>query len=315
VSFWPLPPKPEICARSRGSAADGGAAFLRGRGCVAASLFRGQSPCPLWAPGIDRDSRRNPSPPRRAWRNPWRESATRQSFGETSHPGGRSPSRHPRGAAETAAVGGSRSSVPLGGTTPLGRSEGSDDCSSTPGIERLYSAAPGHDRGATASGGGSQRERLATCLVLPEEVDAFKISIHAPCGERMQYAACVQIPGLDAPIALALPEQRGRSRRLLCIKALQRPVAGSAGPIPSTIGQDTQGVPVNPGLLRHPERGVERSVTMSAHGPKATSARGVPLAKRAAVTQAARRYRSAASAYRLARVGQTGPRLPCADLA
>jgi hypothetical protein len=51
---------------------------------------------------------------------------------------------------------------------------------------------------------------------------------------------------------------------------------------------------------------------MSAHGPKATSARGVPLAKRATVTEAARRCRSAASCVPSCPVEQTGPRLPCA---
>jgi hypothetical protein len=66
----------------------------------------------------------------------------------------------------------------------------------------------GHDRETTASSGGSPLARLATCLVLPREGDAFETSVRPPCGERMQRAACVQIPGSDTPFALALPEQR-----------------------------------------------------------------------------------------------------------
>lgn len=72
----------------------------------------------------------------------------------------------------------------------------------------LIQRRAGHDRETTASDGGSPLARLATCLVLPQEGDAFETSVRPPCGERMQYAACVQIPGLNAPFALALPEQR-----------------------------------------------------------------------------------------------------------
>jgi hypothetical protein len=50
--------------------------------------------------------------------------------------------------------------------------------------------------------------RLATVSSYPQEDDAFEISIRCSCEERAQYAACVQIPGSDAPVALALPEQR-----------------------------------------------------------------------------------------------------------
>jgi len=46
---------------------------------------------------------RSPSPPKRAWRNVWRDGATRRSCGETSNPGGRRSLKAPKGAAEIAA--------------------------------------------------------------------------------------------------------------------------------------------------------------------------------------------------------------------
>jgi len=74
--------------------------------------------------------------------------------------------------------------------------------------QALMQRRAGHDRETTASSGGSPLARLATCLVLREEGDAFETSVRPPCGERMQRVDCVQIPGLNAPFALALPEQR-----------------------------------------------------------------------------------------------------------
>jgi hypothetical protein len=94
------------------------------------------------------------------------------------------------------------------GTTHLGAQQRPGGKPPHPGVERLFSAAPATIESPPRAVGGSPRARLATCLVLPQEGDAFETSLHSPCGARMQYAACAQIPGLDAPVVLALPEQR-----------------------------------------------------------------------------------------------------------
>jgi len=97
----------------------------------------------------------------------------------------------------------------------------------------------------------------------------------------MQYAACVQIPGLDAPVVLALPEQRvdlGGSCALSTAATCCR--INGAKPVDGPSG--TRGA-WRARLARHPER--RQTVrAMSASSPKAASARGVPLAKRATVT-------------------------------
>jgi len=99
----------------------------------------------------------------------------------------------------------------------------------------------------------------------------------------MQYAACAQIPGLDAPVALALPEQRvdlGGSCASSTAATSCR--VDGANPVEHCPGiRDTWATR----LARYPE-GCQAIHTMSALGPKASSARGVPLAKRATVTEA-----------------------------
>lgn len=38
----------------------------------------------------------------------------------------------------------------------------------------------------------------------PQEADAFEVSVELPQGSRCIYAACVRIPGPDAPVVAAL---------------------------------------------------------------------------------------------------------------
>jgi hypothetical protein len=90
----------------------------------------------------------------------------------------------------------------------VGRSGGADGKPSVPGVERLYSTAPVTIEKPPQAVADRRSARLATVSSYPKEDDAFEISIHFSCEERAQYAACVQIPGSDAPVALALPEQR-----------------------------------------------------------------------------------------------------------
>jgi len=90
----------------------------------------------------------------------------------------------------------------------VGRSEGAGGKPPTPGVERLYSAAPVTIEKPPQAVADRRCARLATVSPYPQEDDAFGISIRCSCEERAQYAACVQIPGSDAPVALALPEQR-----------------------------------------------------------------------------------------------------------
>lgn len=88
------------------------------------------------------------------------------------------------------------------------RSEGADGKPPTPGVERLYSTAPVTIENHRKRVANRRSARLATVSSHPKEDDAFETSTHCSCEEWMQCAACVQIPGSDAPIALALPEQR-----------------------------------------------------------------------------------------------------------
>jgi hypothetical protein len=141
----------------------------------------------------------------------------------------------------------------------------------------------GHDRETTASGGGSPLTRQVACLVLPEEGDAFETSAHTSCEAQVQYAACVQIPGLNAPVAQALPEQRVDLGGSCALKHCSDQLPDRRGH-PADVVQ-THETPDQPRLARHPERR-QAIHTMSAISPKASSARGVLLAKRATVTEA-----------------------------
>jgi hypothetical protein len=116
-------------------------------------LWSGPEPLSLKPPGTDRDPRRSPCLPGKAWRSLWQERASRQSFGETSHPGGRSPSRHPRGAAKTAAVAG-HEATSRSGTTPMGAARVLAETANS-WRRALMQRRAGHDRATTASGGGS----------------------------------------------------------------------------------------------------------------------------------------------------------------
>jgi len=88
------------------------------------------------------------------------------------------------------------------------RSEGADGKPPTPGVERLYSTAPVTIENHRKRWWIAALLSWATVSSYPKEDDAFETSIRYSCEERPQYAACVQIPGSDAPVALALPEQR-----------------------------------------------------------------------------------------------------------
>jgi hypothetical protein len=99
-----------------------------------------------------------------------------------------------------------------------GRSKGPGGEPPDPGDERLCSAAPGHDRGSTASGGGPQLTRLATCLVLPE--GGRRIRDLCPLSLRRENAVrgLRPNPGFGRPGRTGVAGATRRPRRLVCIK-------------------------------------------------------------------------------------------------
>jgi len=159
---------------------------------------------------------RSPRPPRRAWRSPWRESATRQSFGETSHPGGRSPSRHPRGAAETTAEDGSRDNIP-DGTTPRRCNEGAG------GDRQILAssayAAPRRSRSTHHRKRWRIAARTAGNLSRPP-AGGRRIRDLCPSSLRRADAArgLRPNPGFGHPVRTGVAGATRRSRRLVCIK-------------------------------------------------------------------------------------------------
>lgn len=91
-------------------------------------------------------------------------------------------------------------------------------------------------------------------------------------------------PGFGRPGRTGVAGATRRSRRLVCIKHFSDQLPERRGQTRRKSPRHTRRL-LDSGVARHPERR-QAILTMSALGPKATSARSVPLAKRATVTEA-----------------------------
>jgi hypothetical protein len=169
------------------------------------------------------------------------------------------------------------------GTHTLGRSKGLAE-TATSWRRALIQRSAGHDRETTASGGRIAARTAGNLSRPPAGGRRIRDLSPLPLRRADAVRGLRPNPGFGRPGRTGVAGATRRSRRLVCVEALQRPVAGSTGPIPSIDAQDARGARTTR-LARHPE-GRQAIHTMSARSPEASSARGVPLAKRATVTEA-----------------------------
>jgi hypothetical protein len=226
-------------------------------GALQCLCFGARAPVLLERLGPTIVSRRSPCPPRRAWRNPWRESATRQSFGETSYPGGRSPSMHPRGAADTAAEAITKQ------RPEVGRHRGAAAKTLARNRQFLASGAYAAPRRVTIE---SPPQGWRTALTRPGNLSrppagGRRIRHLYPLPLRRTDAArgLRSNPGFERPVRTGVGGPTRRWRRLVCMTHCSDQLPGATGPIPSSLPARTKrtGNPVcltSRGMTKRPIR-------------------------------------------------------------